>query len=93
MDVEPLRDWLFAKQSKRLLLEALLGEPERAWTRTELSAASGQHAKARMDLHLRPLLEAGLLERRGNLYRLIPGRALSSTLRKLLTELGSSLEN
>jgi hypothetical protein len=46
-----------------------------------------------MDLHLRPLLEAGLLERRGNLYRLIPGQALSSTLRKLLTELGSSLED
>lgn len=88
-----MRDWLFAKQSKRLLLEALLGDPGRRWTRTELSIASGQHAKARMDLHLGPLLEARLIERQGNLYRLVPGQALSLTLHNLLTELGASLES
>jgi len=45
-----------------------------------------------MDLHLRPLLEAGLIERHGNLYRLIPSQGLCLTLHTLLTELGSPLE-
>jgi hypothetical protein len=84
-----LRDWLFAKQSKRLLLEALLRAPERGWTRSQLARVSGQHLKARMDLHLAPLLESGLLERRGDVYRLIPDQPIAATLRHLLEELNA----
>jgi hypothetical protein len=43
-----------------------------------------------MDLHLKPLLEAGLLERHGDVYRLVPGHPISGTLQRLLGELGAS---
>jgi hypothetical protein len=86
-----LRDWLFAKQSKRLLLEALLGDPQRGWTRTQLATVSGLHAKARMDLHLGPLLEAGVLERRDESYRVVSDQPIVPTLQRLLRELGASL--
>ena len=75
------------------MLEALLSEPERSWTRTELALACGQHAKSRMDLHLRPLLHAGLLERRGPLYRLVAEQPVAATLRRLLGDLGAPLES
>lgn len=84
-----MRDWLFAKQSKRLLLEALLREPERGWTRSQLARASGQHLKARMDLHLVPMLEAGFLERRGDVYRLVADQPIAASLRRLLEELNA----
>lgn len=44
-----------------------------------------------MDLHLTPLLEAGLLERHGDVYRLVAGHPISSSLQRLLRELGASL--
>lgn len=86
-----LRDWLFAKQSKRRLLESLLGDPERSWSRADLTRAAGLHSKARMDLHLQPLLESGLIGRRGNRYVLVPGTGMAQALRELLVELGAEL--
>jgi hypothetical protein len=79
------------KESKRLLLEALLGEPGRGWTRSQLARASGQHSKARMDLHLSPLVDAGFLRRAGDLYRLVPDQPVTAALKQLLRELGASL--
>jgi hypothetical protein len=86
-----LRDWLFAKNSKRLLLEALLADRDRRWTRSELAGVSGQHAKARMDLHLGPLLEAGLLQRDGNEYRVVAEKPIAAILAELLRELGAEI--
>jgi hypothetical protein len=86
-----LRDWLFAKNSKRLLLEALLAHSGRRWTRSELAGVSGQHAKARMDLHLKPLLEAGVLRRDGNEYRVIVEEPIAGILADLLRELGADI--
>ena len=84
-----LRNWLFAKPSKRLLLEALLREPDRSWTRTELALGCEQHAKARMDKHLQPLLDAGLLERKNERYRFVRGHPVAGSLRQLLIGLGA----
>jgi hypothetical protein len=88
-DNVPLRDWLFAKSSKRLLLEALLREPNRSWTRTELAVGCKQHAKARMDKHLQPLLDAGVLRRQVDRYRLVADHPVVSSLRELLVGLGA----
>jgi hypothetical protein len=88
-DNVPLRDWLFAKSSKRLLLEALLREPNRSWTRTELAVSCKQHAKARMDKHLQPLLDAGVLQRRVDRYRLVADHPVVGSLRELLVGLGA----
>jgi len=89
-DPDSLRDWLFVKPSKRLLLEALLREPTRAWTRTELAARCEQHAKARIDRHLGPLLEAGVIERQGTTYTLRVDEPVVEVLRRLLEALGVS---
>lgn len=86
-----LRDWLFAKPSKRRLLEALLAHPDRSWTRADLTAVAGLHAKARMDLHLQPLVAAGLLRRHRGGYALVPGTPMARALRELLVELGAEL--
>lgn len=88
-DLVSLRDWLFVKPSKRLLLEALLREPTRSWTRTELATSCQQHAKSRIDLSLKPLLDAGVLQRSGNEYRLVGGDPLTRQLRELLLALGT----
>ena len=82
-----LRDWLFAKATKRLLLAALLSQGDRRWTRTELASACGQHPKARMDLHLGPLTTAGVIDREGDLYRVVADEALAKALRELLQAL------
>jgi hypothetical protein len=74
------------------LLEALLGDPDRQWTRTELAKACGQHAKARMDLHLGPLLLAGVLERQQGRYRVAAAQPIVATLQRLLVELGAPIE-
>lgn len=84
------RDWLFAKPSKRLLLEALLKGGDRSWTRTELAGAAGQHKKARMDLHLEPLVDAGLLRRDDKSYSFAADSPLADALRGLLDELEDS---
>jgi hypothetical protein len=88
-DIVSLRDWLFVKPSKRLLLEALLREPARRWTRTELALGCEQHAKARIDRYLTPLIDAGLLERAGKRYRLVATHPLAASLRDLLIALGT----
>lgn len=79
------------KESKRLLLEALLGDPSRGWTRSQLARASGQHPKARMDRYLSPLVDAGFLRRSGDIYRLVPDQPVTGALEQLLRELGASL--
>jgi hypothetical protein len=81
-----LPDWLLGGRGKRRLLEALLlsEQPAAGWTRTQLARASGQHAKARMDLYVGPLLRVGLLVEDAGRYRLAPDSALAQPLRDLL---------
>lgn len=69
------------------MLEAVLREPERSWTRTQLASAAGQHKKARMDRHLSPLVEAGLLRRTGDAYLLVTDQPIAAALEALLREL------
>ena len=44
-----------------------------------------------MDLHLAPLIAAGILERRDDRYRVVADRPIVSTLRRLLAELGAQV--
>jgi hypothetical protein len=86
---EAFAKWLFSRQSKRLLLEALLERPSRAWSRKELAKVCGQHEKARMDLHLEPLVASGIVHRTGDAYRLVEHHPLVECLRALLEQLRS----
>ena len=71
-----------------MLLRAILAEPARSWTRTELARVAGQHPKARMDLHVAPLLRAGVLEKDGGgAYRLREESPFVEPLKALLETL------
>lgn len=82
-----LPDWLLGSRGKRRLLEALLLEeqPEDGWTRTQLARTAGQHAKARIDLYVRPLVRVELLIEDRTRYRLATDNRLAQPLRDLLT--------
>jgi hypothetical protein len=69
-----------------MLLETLLlnDPPDAGWTRTQLARAAGQHAKARMDLYVGPLVRVGLLVEDAGRYRLAPESGLAQPLRELL---------
>lgn len=83
-----LRDWLFSGPGKlRLLEQLLLEDPARLWTRTQLAAAAGQHKKARVDLYLGPLLQAGVVRRSGGSYEVDHQQPLTAALTALVTEL------
>lgn len=86
-DTSAFAKWLFSRQSKRMLLEAVIRDPGRTWSRKELARACGQHEKARMDLHLDPLLAAGVLRRTGDGYHLVADEPLVGRIRDLLDAL------
>lgn len=88
-----LPDWIFSAPGKRRVLELLITQPGRPWTRTELARAAGQHEKARMDLYLRPLIQAEVLTRVGAQYRLAPAHPLVEPLRQLLRALAELPED
>jgi hypothetical protein len=85
-----LRDWLFSAPGKRRALEVLfLEHPGRVWGRAELAHACDQHRKARMDLYLEPLIQAGVVTRRGRGYQVDAEHPLSKALVAVLEELGA----
>jgi hypothetical protein len=84
-----LRDWLFGAGGKRRLLEVLLDGGSRSWTEAELARAAGLHLKGSVDVHVRALVQLGLLTEDANRYRLSRRHALVQPLRRLLAVVGS----
>ncbi len=73
-----LPDWLFSAPIKRRVLEALLAEPDRAWTERALAIEVGANIRGSVDEHLAALVQMGLVEREsaGDRYLLKPVAAL-----------------
>lgn len=80
-----VRDWLFGAGGKRRLLEAVLAaERRRPWTEAELARAAGLHAKGSVDVHVRALVQIGVLSERDRVYTLVARHPLVRPLRRLL---------
>jgi hypothetical protein len=79
-----LRDWIFGAAGKRRLLEALLADPRRAWTQTELARAAALETKGSVDEHLSALIQLGVVTERSARYRLTTKHPLVAPLRGLL---------
>jgi hypothetical protein len=84
-----LRDWLFGAGGKRRLLEALLAEEGRTWTEAELGRAAHLHAKGSVDVHVKALVQLGVLRKEGRHYMLVGGHPLVAPLRMLLAVMGT----
>jgi hypothetical protein len=80
-----LRDWVFGSTGKRLLLAALLAEPERRWSKQALADAAGVHRKGGVDGHVLALRQLGLLKRRrGGSWAFVVDHELVDPLARLL---------
>lgn len=79
-----LRDWLFGSTAKRLLLRALLAEPDRQWTQQALADKIGVHRKGGVTGHVRALEQIGLLTKEEMRWQLVPGSPLLQPLEQLL---------
>jgi hypothetical protein len=84
-----LRDWLFGAGGKRRLLEAILEGERRSWTEVELARAAGLHAKGSVDVHVKALVQLGVLVEESGRYRLSARHALVPPLRRLLAAVAS----
>jgi hypothetical protein len=83
-----LRDWVFGSTGKRMLLRALLDQPDRQWSKQALAIAAGVHPKGGVDGHVHALRQLGLLRpRRGGRWAFVPDSALVEPLRRLLDAL------
>lgn len=68
------RDWLFGSRPRRLALEALVAEPNRAWTKADLARAAGVSVHGGIDEHVAGFARVGLLVRDGASWRLAQPR-------------------
>jgi hypothetical protein len=84
-----LPDWIFSAPGKRRALNALFLGGRPSWTRLELARSIHQHEKARVDLYLRPLLQAGVVRRVGDAYTVQEEHPIVEPLRSLLIALNS----
>jgi hypothetical protein len=82
-----LRDWLFGAGGKRRLLDALLSDDEREWTEAELANSAGLHTKGSVDVHVKALVQLGVLSEESLSYRVVPAHPLIEPLRDLLAVL------
>lgn len=82
-----LRDWLFGAGGKRRLLDALLSDDQREWTEAELAGSAKLHAKGSVDVHVKALVQLGVLSEKGLCYRLVPAHPLIKPLRDVLVAL------
>lgn len=79
-----LRDWLFGAGGKRRLLDALLTDADREWTEAELANSAELHAKGSVDVHVKALVQLGVLSEDSLSYRLVRGHPLIKPLRQVL---------
>jgi hypothetical protein len=79
-----LRDWLLGSEAKRLLLRALLAEPSRAWTKSDLARAARVGVYGGVDKHVAALVQLGLLHHVHGVWRLSAEHELVKPLRALL---------
>lgn len=82
-----LRDWLFGAGGKRRLLDALLADKEREWTEAELASSAELHAKGSVDVHVKALVQLGMLSESGLSYRLVSAHPLIEPLQNVLAAL------
>jgi hypothetical protein len=82
-----LRDWVFGSTGKRLVIAALLAEPERRWSKQALADAAGVHRKGGVNGHVVALSQLGLLRRRGNQWAFVADHELADPLALLLETL------
>lgn len=82
-----LRDWLFGAGGKRRLLDALLAHADREWTEAQLASSAELHAKGSVDVHIKALVQLGVLREDALSYRLVRGHPLIKPLRQVLTVL------
>jgi hypothetical protein len=79
-----LHDWLFGAGGRRRLLEVVLAGNREGWVEAELATRAKLHKKGSVDVHLRPLVQLGLLTKTGARYDLVPTSKLVRPLRQLL---------
>lgn len=83
-----LRDWVFGSTGKRMLLRALLDEPDRQWSKQALAEAAGVHPKGGVDGHVLALRQLGLLRaHRGRRWMVVMDSELLEPLVRLLDAL------
>ncbi|MGO9791258.1 MAG: hypothetical protein ACLP8S_17710 [Solirubrobacteraceae bacterium] len=82
-----LRDWLFGAGGKRRLIDALLSDADRVWSEAELASSAELHAKGSVDVHVKALVQLGVLSEDGLSYRLVRDHPLIKPLRQVLAEL------
>jgi|GEM_PF-5531355 hypothetical protein len=82
-----LRDWLFGAGGKRRLIDALLTDADRTWSESELASSAGLHAKGSVDVHIKALVQLGVLSEDGLSYRLVQDHPLIEPLRQVLSTL------
>jgi hypothetical protein len=82
-----LRDWLFGAGGKRRLIDALLSDDEREWTEAELASCAELHAKGSVDVHVKALVQLGVLTEKSLCYRVVRAHPLVKPLRDLLAVL------
>lgn len=88
--VKPLssRDWLLGSRPRRLALQALLENPERAWSKADLAQACGVSPNGGIDDQIDGLVRVGLLAADGRQWRLsAPDSPLAERLSALLLAL------
>ncbi len=79
---------MFGAGGKRRLLNALLRDDvDRAWRETELASSAELHAKGSVDVHLKALLQLGVLSEENLSYRLVRDHPLVEPLRDVLAAL------
>lgn len=84
-----LRDWLFGAAGKRRLIASVLTSAPRSWNEAELARAAGLHAKGSVDVHIRALVQLGVLVEENGRYRLDAPHPLVQPLRELLAVIAS----
>ncbi len=82
-----LRDWLFGAGGKRRLLSALLEDQDRLWTEAELAGSAELHAKGSVDVHVKALVQLGVLREESLSYRVVRGHPLVKPLSQVLATL------
>ncbi len=69
------------------MIDALLSDADRAWSEAELASSAELHAKGSVDVHVKALVQLGVLSDDGLSYRLVRDHPLIKPLRQVLAAL------
>ena len=88
-----LRDWLFGSEAKRLLLNALMADRARLWTKRALADAAHVGRHGGVDEHVAALRQLGLIDADDGRWRLVESHPLVNPIERLLAALESVPES